>query len=513
MPSLILLKPISASLALTRNLLNLRMSQTASYSKVLFDKAYVNGKWVSASSGKTYNVINPSDGKVIASVPDMDAKDTTAAIQSAYTAFQTWKKTTAKERSAIMKKWFALMVENKSDLAHLLTLENGKPYADALGEITYGANFCEWYAEEARRIYGEIIPSPIPTKRLLVLRQPVGVCGMITPWNFPNAMVTRKACAALAAGCTVVIKPAEDTPLSALALCDFAEKAGVPPGVFNVVTCDRSNAPSVGKVLCESPLVTAISFTGSSATGKILLQQSASTVKKCSMELGGNAPFIVFNSANLDAAVAGTIACKFRCSGQTCICANRILVQEGVYDAFVKKLSAAIDKELRIGDGMEEGTTQGPLINSKAVEKVDSLVQDAIKQGAIAVRGGKRHPRGPNFYEPTLLSNVTLNMRCVTEEIFGPVAPIVKFKTEEEALTIANGTSAGLAGYLFTQDLGQVWRVAEGLDFGIVGVNEGIISAPEAPFGGFKESGLGREGGKYGIDDFIEIKYVCIGGL
>lgn len=478
------------------------------------DKAYVNGKWVSAKSGATYEVTNPANGSVVGTVPDMKAVDTEAAVQGAYKAFQTWKKTTAKERSELLKKVYRMILDNKEPLAKLITLENGKPLAEAAGEIGYGASFCEWFAEEGRRVQGNIVSSPFPTKRIFTLKQPIGVCGMITPWNFPNAMITRKACAALAAGCTVVVKPAEDTPLSALALCELFEKAGFPPGVFNVVTCDRGNAPEVGKVLCESPLVSLISFTGSSGVGKILLQQSASTVKKCSMELGGNAPFIVFDSADVDTAVTGAMASKFRCTGQTCVCANRFLVQEGIYDAFVKKLGEAMDSQLKVGDGMAQGTTQGPLINSRAVDKVDSFVQDAVKQGAKVVRGGQKSSAGQTFYEPTLLQDVTPDMLCAREEIFGPVAGVQKFKTEEEAIVLANGTSAGLAGYLYTTNTAQQWRVAEALEYGIVGVNEGLFSTPEAPFGGYKESGLGREGGiGFGIEEYLEVKYVCLGGM
>lgn len=483
-------------------------------SSFIRDKAYVNGQWTGAKDGATYKVTNPATGAEIGSVPDMKATDVEAAIQSAYKAFQTWKKTTAKERSEALKKVYKMMMDNKEELAKIITLENGKPLAEARGEMAYGASFCEWFAEEGRRVQGNIVASPFPTKKLFTLKQPIGVCGMITPWNFPNAMITRKACAALAAGCTVVVKPAEDTPLSALAMCDLFEKAGFPPGVFNVVTCDRGNAPAVGKVMCKSPLVSLISFTGSSGVGKILLEQSASTVKKCAMELGGNAPFIVFDSADVDAAVTGAMASKFRCTGQTCVCANRFLVQEGIYSKFVQKLGEAMDAQLKVGDGMQEGTTQGPLINNRAVEKVSSLVEDAVKQGAKVVRGGKRSSVGPTFYEPTLIQDIKADMMCAREEIFGPVAGIQKFKTEEEAVILANGTSAGLAGYLYTGDTAQQWRVAEALEYGIVGVNEGLFSTPEAPFGGYKESGLGREGGiGFGIEEYLEVKYLCLGGM
>ncbi|XP_071123258.1 succinate-semialdehyde dehydrogenase, mitochondrial-like isoform X1 [Mytilus edulis] len=479
--------------------------------RFLHEKAYVNGKWTEAASGKTFDVINPSNGKKIGVVPDMDATDTQNAIQYAQTAFESWKETSAKERSVILRKWSELCMQNKDELAKLLTLENGKPLAEATGEVMYGTSFMEWFAEEARRVYGDIIPSPAKSKKILVFKQPIGVAGMITPWNFPNAMITRKACAAIAAGCTVVLKPAEDTPYSALALCELAEKAGLPPGVLNIVTCSRSNAAEVGKMLCENPMVKKISFTGSTVVGKILLQQSASTVKKVSMELGGNAPFIVFDSADLDQAVNGTMVSKFRCSGQTCVCANRILVQEGIYPKYIQKLAEVMSRDLKMGDGFESGTTQGPLINSNAVEKVDGHVQDAIQKGAKLVLGGQK--KGGNFYAPTLLQDVTLDMKCAKEEIFGPIAAVHKFKTEEEVIKIANTTTAGLAGYFFSQNISQVWRMAEKLEYGLIGVNEGLFSMTEAPFGGWKESGLGSEGSKYGLNEYLEIKYVCLGGM
>ncbi|XP_060583953.1 succinate-semialdehyde dehydrogenase, mitochondrial-like [Ruditapes philippinarum] len=472
-------------------------SQTASMSSLVKDKAYVDGQWISAKNGATYEVTNPASGEVVGKVPDMNASDAEAAVQVAYKAFQSWKKTTAKARGEALKKAYRMMLDNKDELAKLITLENGKPLSDAAGEVGYGASFCEWFAEEGRRVQGNIVCSPFPTKRIMTLKQPIGVCGMITPWNFPNAMITRKACALYA-----------DNDLA------LFEKAGIPKGVFNVITCDRGNAPAVGKVLCESPLVSLISFTGSSGVGKILLQQSANTVKKCSMELGGNAPFIVFDSANVENAVAGAMASKFRCSGQTCVSANRFLVQEGVYDAFVKKLGETMDKQLKVGAGLATGTTQGPLINSRAVDKVETFVQDAVKQGAKVVCGGERSSLGQTFYEPTLLQDVTPDMLCAREEIFGPVAGVQKFKTEEEALILANGTSAGLAGYVYTNDPAQQWRIAEALEYGIVGVNEGLFSTPEAPFGGYKESGLGREGGiGFGIEEYLEVKYVCMGGM
>nr|XP_022301487.1 glutarate-semialdehyde dehydrogenase DavD-like isoform X1 [Crassostrea virginica] len=480
-------------------------------SSFVYDKAFVNGEWVAASSGKTFEVLNPANGKLIGSVPDMDATDTENAIKVAYKAFQSWKETTAKERSALLRRWGELMVENKEELSKLLTTEMGKPLAESAGELGYGAGFLELFAEEAKRVEGDIIQTPIKTRRLLVLKQPIGVSGMITPWNFPSAMITRKAGAAIAAGCTVVLKPAEDTPYSALALCELAKEAGIPPGVLNVVTCSRDNASQVGRALCESPLVTKMSFTGSTVVGKLLLQQCASTVKKVSLELGGNAPFIVFQSADVDAAVQGAMGAKFRCSGQTCVCANRIYVHESIYDEFVQKLAATVEKDLKVGDGIAPGTTQGPLINKKAVEKIEAHVQDAVTKGAKVVCGGKS--KGGNFFEPTVLSEVTGDMRCSKEEIFGPIAGILRFKTEEEVVALANTTSSGLAGYFYSRDLGQIWRVAERLESGLVGVNEGVISVPDAPFGGWKESGLGREGGRYGIDEYLEIKYVCMGGL
>uniref|UniRef100_A0A7M4E7X6 Succinate-semialdehyde dehydrogenase n=1 Tax=Crocodylus porosus TaxID=8502 RepID=A0A7M4E7X6_CROPO len=417
------------------------------------------------------------------------------------------------ERSALLRKWYHLMIENKDDLAKIITAENGKPLKEAQGEILYSASFLEWFAEEARRVYGDIIPPAAKGRRILVLKQPVGVATIITPWNFPSAMITRKVGAALAAGCTVVVKPAEDTPLSALALAELANQAGIPAGVFNVVPCSRQQTPAVGEALCTDPLVAKISFTGSTATGKLLLHYAADTVKRVSMELGGHAPFIVFDSANVDQAVAGALASKYRNSGQTCVCTNRFLVQKGIHDTFVEKFAKAIERELHVGNGFDERTTQGPLINEKAVEKVERHISDAVAQGASIVTGGKRHSLGKNFFEPTLLSNVTTNMLCTREETFGPVAPVIKFDTEAEAVAIANSANVGLAGYFYSQDPGQIWRVAEQLEVGMVGVNEGLLSAVECPFGGVKQSGLGREGSKYGIDEYLEVKYVCFGGL
>jgi len=483
-----------------------------SASSFVRDKAYIDGQWTDAADGKTFEVTNPATGDVLGTVPDMGEADMEKAVQAAYKAFYTWKVKTAKERSIILRKWFDLIVKNQEELAKLITAENGKPLGEARGEVGYGAGFVEWYAEEGRRIYGDTILSPSPQKRIVVIRQPTGVAGMITPWNFPNAMITRKAAPALAAGCSVVLKPAEDTPFSALALCQLAEEAGIPAGVLNCVTCSRDNASAVGKVLTEHPLVAKISFTGSTAVGKILTRQASSTMKRVSMELGGNAPFIVFNSADVALAVDGAMASKFRCSGQTCVCANRILVQEGIHDAFVEAYARNI-RTLKIGDGFNQDTTQGPLINIKGVDKAEEHVKDAVAKGAKVVVGGNRHSFGANFFEPTLLTGVSSDMRCAKEETFGPVAPILKFSTEEEAVTIANATSSGLAGYFFSNDISQIWRVAERLEVGLVGINEGLMSTVEAPFGGFKESGLGREGGKYGIEEFLEVKYMCFGGI
>ncbi|XP_064632660.1 glutarate-semialdehyde dehydrogenase-like [Lineus longissimus] len=477
------------------------------------NEAYVNGKWVSAASGKTFQVTNPATGEVLGSVPDMDVQDTQDAIKLAREAFDSWKRVTAKERSIIMKRWYALLKENQSDLEKLITTEMGKPLKDAKAEMDYGAGFVEWYAEEARRTYGDVIPTPASSKRLLAIRQPVGVAAMITPWNFPSAMITRKAAAAVAAGCSVIIKPAHETPFSALALCELAERAGIPPGVFNVITTAHENVKEVGAALCKSPLVGALSFTGSTGVGKLLYEQSASTVKKVSLELGGNAPFVVFDSADVDKAVEGAVASKFRSSGQTCVCTNRLLVQEGIHDAFVDKLAQAMDLALKVGNGMEPDVTQGPLINSKAVEKVESQVKDAAQKGAKVLRGGNRHSLGRTFFEPTLISDVTENMLCMNEETFGPVAAVYKFKTEEEAISIANSTRYGLAGYFYSNDISQIWRVAEELEVGMVGINEGLITVVEAPLGGIKESGLGREGSKYALDDYTELKYLCFGGI
>ncbi|XP_062425889.1 succinate-semialdehyde dehydrogenase, mitochondrial [Rhea pennata] len=471
----------------------------------------VDGRWVEAAAA--FPVRDPASGAELGQVADCGVAEARAAVRAAHGAGAAWSRLPAKERSALLRKWYDLMIESKDDLAKIITAENGKPLKEAQGEVLYSASFLEWFAEEARRVYGDVIPASAKDRRILALKQPVGVAAIITPWNFPSAMITRKVGAALAAGCTVVVKPAEDTPLSALALGELANQAGIPAGVYNVVPCSREQTPAVGEVLCTDPLVAKISFTGSTATGKILLKHAAGTVKRVSMELGGHAPFIVFNSANVDRAVAGALASKYRNSGQTCVCTNRFLVQKGIHDKFVEKFAKAIESELRVGNGFDAKTTQGPLINEKAVEKVERHISDAVSQGASIVTGGKRHSLGKNFFEPTLLSNVTTKMLCTQEETFGPLAPVIKFETEEEAIAIANAANVGLAGYFYSQDPAQIWRVAEQLEVGMVGVNEGIISSVESPFGGVKQSGLGREGSKYGIDEYLEIKYVCFGGL
>ncbi|EKV27340.1 Succinate-semialdehyde dehydrogenase [Caenispirillum salinarum AK4] len=478
--------------------------------KLLCKKAYIDGAWVDADGGKTFEVTNPATGEVLATVPDMGADETRRAIEAAERAMPAWAAKTAKERANILRKWFNLMMENQDDLGLLMTAEQGKPLAEAKGEVAYGASFIEWFAEEGKRIYGDVIPSHGPDKRIVTLKQPIGVVAAITPWNFPNAMITRKCGPAMAAGCPIVIKPAAETPLSALALAELAERAGVPKGIFNIVTTSRSS--DVGGEMTANPIVRKLSFTGSTAIGKLLMKQCADTVKKMSLELGGNAPFLVFDDADLDAAVAGAMASKYRNAGQTCVCANRIMVQAGVYDKFAEKLAEAV-RNLKVGDGTQEGVTQGPLINEKAAVKVEELVADAVSKGATVVTGGKRAELGRTFYEPTILTNVSQEMNLFAEEIFGPVAPLYKFETEEEAIKLANDTQYGLAAYFYARDLGRVWRVSEGLEYGIVGINEGIISTEVAPFGGVKESGVGREGSKYGIEDFIEIKYLCMGGI
>jgi succinate-semialdehyde dehydrogenase / glutarate-semialdehyde dehydrogenase len=477
---------------------------------LLRSEAYVDGAWISAASGKRFAVTDKATGTTLAEVADLDAADTRRAIDAAHAALPAWRAKTAKERAALLRKWFALLLANQDDLAQIMTAEQGKPLAEARGEVAYGASFIEWFAEEGKRVYGDVIPTFADGKRVLVFKEPVGVVAAITPWNFPNAMITRKAAPALAAGCTFLIKPPAETPLSALALAELAHRAGIPKGVLNVITSDQ--APAVGKELTTSPLVRKFSFTGSTEVGKILMAQCASTIKKVSLELGGNAPFIVFDDADLDAAVEGAMISKYRNMGQTCVCANRILVQDKVYDAFAAKLKARV-AGLVVGDGRSDGVTQGPLINDEAVEKVERLIDQAQGAGASVVEGGKRHELGGTFFEPTVLTGVTPDMDIAQEEIFGPVAALFRFKDEADAIRIANATPFGLAAYFYARDVGRVIRVAEALEYGIVGINEGIISSEVVPFGGMKESGIGREGSKYGIEDYLEIKYVLLGGL
>ena len=477
---------------------------------LLRDAAFIDGQWAAADSGARFAVLNPADGAELARVADLGERETLAAIEVANAAWPGWRALTGKERGAILRRWFDLISVHREDLAHLMTAEQGKPLAEARGEVTYGASFVEWFAEEAKRIYGDVIPAAISDRRYLAVKQPVGVVAAITPWNFPIAMITRKCAPALAAGCTVVVKPSELTPLCALALAELAQRAGIPNGVFNVIT--TTDAATVGGVLTASPVVRKLSFTGSTAVGKRLYRDCADTVKKVSLELGGNAPFIVFDDADLDAAVAGAMASKYRNAGQTCVCANRLLVQDGIYDAFARKLADAVDG-LQVGDGMAEGTHQGPLINEAAVRKVEAHIADAVDKGARVLCGGQRHAIGGTFFQPTILADVTSQMRVAGEETFGPVAPLFRFHSEEEAVSMANDTEYGLAAYFYSRDIGRVWRVAEALEYGMVGINEGIISTELAPFGGVKESGLGREGSYYGIDEFVEIKYLCMGGL
>ncbi|MBC8158600.1 MAG: NAD-dependent succinate-semialdehyde dehydrogenase [Alphaproteobacteria bacterium] len=469
----------------------------------------INGLWVDAESGETVAVTNPADGSVIGSVPKMGAGETRRAIEAANAAWPQWRAKTAKERCVILRRWYDLILDNANDLAVLMTAEQGKPLTEARGEVTFGASFVEWFAEEGRRVYGDTIPQHQPDKRLIVVKEPIGVVAAITPWNFPNAMITRKCAPALAVGCPVVVKPASATPYSALALAALAEQAGIPKGVFNVVT---GSAGAIGGELTSNPIVRKITFTGSTEIGKILMTQSAATVKKVSMELGGNAPFIVFDDADLDAAVEGAMVSKYRNTGQTCVCANRLLVQESVHDVFVEKLAARV-KSLKVSDGMEEGCEQGPLIDMAAVEKIEQHISDATSKGAKVIAGGKRHALGGTFFEPTVVADVTPEMAVAREETFGPLAPIFKFRTEQQAITLANATEFGLAAYFYSRDIGRIWRVGEALEFGLVGINAGILSTAEVPFGGIKESGIGREGSKYGLDDFLEIKYLCMGGI
>ncbi len=473
------------------------------------EHCYIDGAWVEATGGGTIEVNNPADGSILGTVPAMGKDDTRRAIAAADAAWPAWRAMTGKERAVIMRKWFDLMMQNQEDLAVLMTREQGKPLAESRGEIAYAASFIEWFAEEAKRVYGDVIPHPLHGKRIIVLKQPIGVVASITPWNFPAAMITRKCGPALAAGCTVVCKPASQTPYTALALAELAARAGIPKGVFNVIT---GPASEIGAELTSNPTVRKLGFTGSTEVGKQLMAQCAGTVKKVSFELGGNAPFIVFDDADLEAAVAGAMASKYRNTGQTCVCANRFLVQDGVYDAFAQRLADAVGK-LKVGSGLTEGVQQGPLIDMRALEKVEFHIADATQKGARVVAGGSRHALGGTFFEPTVLANVTADMAVANEETFGPVAPLFRFRDEGEAIEMANDTAFGLAAYFYSRDVGRVWRVAEALEHGIIGINEGIISNEVAPFGGMKESGIGREGSKYGMDEFLEIKYLCMGGI
>jgi succinate-semialdehyde dehydrogenase/glutarate-semialdehyde dehydrogenase len=475
--------------------------------KLFRSECYIDGEWT--SNAKTFPVINPATGAQLGTVPKMGAEETRRAIEAAERAWPAWRAKTAKERALILRKWFDLMMANQEDLAQILTAEQGKPLAESRGEIAYGASFIEWFGEEAKRVYGDTIPAPWADKRILVIKQPIGVAALITPWNFPNAMITRKAGPALAAGCPVVIKPAGQTPYSALAMAELGERAGIPKGVLNVITGDSK---AIGAELCANPKVRKLSFTGSTETGRILMRQSADTIKKLSLELGGNAPFIVFDDANLDAAVEGALASKYRNAGQTCVCANRLYVQDAVYDAFAAKLTEKV-KGFKVGAGTEPGVVIGPLIDEQGLKKVETHVADALDKGAKVILGGKRHERGGLFFQPTVLTNVTPQMLVSHEETFGPVAPLIRFKTEQEVIALANDSEFGLSGYFYSRDVGRIFRVAEQMETGIVGANVGIISTEVAPFGGVKQSGLGREGSKYGMEEFLEIKYILLGGL
>lgn len=476
---------------------------------LLRQKNYIDGNWIGADSGATLRVTNPATGGVLGTVPKMGYAETRRAIKAAAEAFPAWRDKTAEERAKLLRRWNELLLANQEDLALLMTAEQGKPFNEARGEIAYAASFIEWFAEEGRRVYGDVIPPHQADKRIVVLKQPVGVCAAITPWNFPAAMIARKAGPALAAGCTMVVKPASATPFSALALAELAHRAGIPKGVFNLVT---GSSEEIGPELTDNPLVRKLSFTGSTQTGKQLIAACAGTLKNVSMELGGNAPFIVFDDADLNEAVGGALTSKFRNTGQTCVCSNRFLVQEGIYDAFAEKLAAKVT-ELKVGDGLVGETQLGPLINMQAVEKVELYIDDAVTKGAKLITGGKRHALGGSFFEPTVLTNVTQEMLVSQEEIFGPVAPLFRFKTEQDAIRLANATEYGLASYFYTRDLARAWRVGEALEYGIVGINTGLISTTVAPFGGIKQSGFGREGSKYGIEDYLELKYLCLGGI
>ena len=479
---------------------------------LLRSQALVDGAWVDARSGRRFDVVDPATREVIARMPDMGREDTHLAILAAERAGADWQKRTARERGALLRRWFDLVVAHQDDLALIMTAEQGKPLAEARGEVSFAASFIDWYAEEGKRTYGDVIPTYNRDRRILVLKQPVGVVAAITPWNFPSAMVTRKCAPALAAGCTVVLKPAEDTPLSALALAELAQQAGIPAGVLNVVTTGPQLVAEVGDELCRHPVVRKISFTGSTAVGKRLMEQAAVTMKKVGLELGGSAPFIVFDDADLDVAVAAAISSKFRASGQTCTCSNRFFVQSTIYDAFAGKFAEAVAR-LQVAPGSEPGSTIGPLINAQALEKVNAHVEDAQRRGARVLAGGRRHALGGTFYEPTILLDVTTDMLVCREETFGPVAPLVRFDSEADAVRMANDTQYGLAGYFFTRDLARAWRVAEALDCGSVAINEGSFASEIVPVGGFKESGIGREGSRYGIEGYLEIKQVCVGGL
>jgi succinate-semialdehyde dehydrogenase / glutarate-semialdehyde dehydrogenase len=472
-------------------------------------QAYIGGRWCDADSGATLKVNNPATGEILGTVPLMTANETRRAIEAAKDAFIDWSRKPAKDRSILLRRWHDLIMSNVDDLGALMTTEQGKPLAEAKGEVAYAASFIEWFGEEAKRVYGDTIPSPWSDKRLVVIKQPIGVCAAITPWNFPAAMIARKAGPALASGCTMVARPASSTPFSALALAVLAERAGIPAGVFNVLT---GGSREIGGELTSNPEVRKITFTGSTEVGRLLMKQSSSTVKKLSLELGGNAPFIVFDDADLDAAVEGAIISKYRNAGQTCVCANRLYVQAGVYDAFAEKLVAAVAK-LKVGNGLEPGVQQGPLIDEAAVEKVEEHIQDAVSQGGRVLLGGKRHSLGQTFFEPTVLADVTPNMKVAKEETFGPLAPLFRFQTDEQAIEMANDTEFGLASYFYSRDIGRIWRAAESIESGMVGINTGLISNEVAPFGGVKQSGLGREGSHYGIEEFLEIKYLCFGGL
>ena len=477
---------------------------------LLRTQAYINGRWVDGDSGECFPVLNPATGETIAQVAHCAQAETRRAIEAAQAAQQSWRALAAKDRSAVLRRWYELIMSSQEDLARLMTAEQGKILAESRGEIAYAASFIEWFAEEGKRIYGDVIPSPQTDRRALVIKQPVGVCAAITPWNFPSAMITRKAGPALAVGCAMVLKPAKETPLSALALAELADRAGLPAGLLNVITGKHSS--EIGAELTANPIVRKLTFTGSTPVGKMLTEQCAATMKRTSMELGGNAPVIVFDDADLDAAVAGAAASKYRNSGQTCICANRILVQDGIYDAFVEKFTALV-ATFKVGNGMDESTTHGPVVNTRAVSDIDALVQDAVQQGAEVAIGGGPSDLGPCYYDMTVLTNVNTGMRIHREEIFGPVAPVFRFGTEEQAIAMANDTEFGLASYLYTRDVGRVWRVSEALEYGMVGVNEVAITSEVIPFGGVKESGQGREGSKYGCDDYLETKYICMGGL